>query len=459
MIQNLNLRRTLVPGLVVLFVCQGLLSQETEPLTVQQAVEMALVDHPGLSGRREQLKEFQAEKREAMAGAFPTVDATLSSVRSRNPGLLNSPNFDDFAAGLPIEFLVPVPVTFYDYGISVEQTLYAFGKVRTAVQAAGSKEEQLRLEIRDQELALGRDVALACYELARAATRIGVLAAERDSREAQVRQAADFMEIGTGTRLQYLQARTALASLRSREIAARGEREIAAFELNQLLGRQAIAEVSVDPAMLSGTTLQDPPPRSALMAASSTRVDLQALAKEREALDKLRKIQKTDLLPDLRFSGMYGFQAIEVGNLTDTDFENWNAGVYLEWTLYDGGATRARTRQIDSQRIQSLHRAEERKGEIARDLFSNLTRYRLAREAVQAAREAVMEAEEARRVSTESRAWGAATALDLLEAERILTEVRFQELDAVFTALSAQAEIKYLVGRMPYEELSGDHQE
>jgi outer membrane protein TolC len=456
MIQNLNLRTILVPGLAVLFLFQGALTQEPDSITVQEAVEIALLSHPGLSSSRERLNEFQAQKREALAAAFPTVDATVSSVRSRNPGLLNSPNFDDFAAGLPIEFLVPVPVTSYDYGISVEQTLYAFGKVSKAVQAARLQEEQLMLEIRDQELALARDVALACYELARATTRIGVLASERDSREAQVQQASDFMEIGTGTRLQYLQARTALASLRSREIAARGQREIAAFELNELLGRDTLTEVVIDPTLLSGTALQDPPSRTVLNTASSTRVDLQALAKEREVLEKLRKIQQTDLLPDLRFNGMYGFQAIDVSNLTDTNFENWHAGVYLEWTLYDGGATQARTRQIDSQRSQSLYRTEERKGEIAKDLYSNLARYRLAREAVQAAREAVTEAEESLRVSTESRAWGAATALDLLEAERSLTEVRFQELDAVFTALAAQAEIKNLVGRMPYETLSGD---
>ncbi|MBD3869122.1 MAG: TolC family protein, partial [Acidobacteria bacterium] len=80
-------------------------------------------------------------------------------------------------------------------------------------------------------------------------------------------------------------------------------------------------------------------------------------------------------------------------------------------------------------------------------------RYRSAREAITAAREAVVEAEESLRVSTASRQWGAATALDVLEAERVVTEVRFQELDAVTIAMTALAGIRNLVGLMPYEPL------
>ncbi len=425
----------------------------TGPLTVRQAVETALAAHPSLAAHREQLREFEAQTREAFSGVFPTVKASVTGVRSRNPGLLNSPNFDDFSAGLPLEFLLPVPVTTYDYGISLDQTLYSFGKLTRAVSAAKSKEDQLELEIREQELDLARQVAQACYKLARAQSRIGVLEAERKSREAQVRQAEDFLDIGTGTRLQLLQAKAALASLRSREITARGERTIAAVELNERLGLPVGTEISVDPAVLASAELPDLPPSQELLAAAAVRVDLQALEKDRDVLDKLQKIRNAERLPELRFSGEYGFQAIEIGNLADTNYSNWNAGIYLDWNLYEGGAVKARVEQLDSQRIQSLHRTRERLGEIERDLMSAVTRYRLAREAEEAAAQAVKEAEESLRVSTESRAWGAATALDLLEAERVLTEVRFQELDAVVNALSAEADVSYLVGRLPYEPL------
>ena len=135
------------------------------------------------------------------------------------------------------------------------------------------------------------------------------------------------------------------------------------------------------------------------------------------------------------------------------DYQNWTAGMFFEWNLYDGGATGARVRQIESRRARSLLDSEDRKGQIARDLLVGIQRYGSAREAVEAAREAVLEAEESLRVATASRQWGAATALDVLEAERVVTEVRFQELDAVTIAKTALVEIRNLVGLMPYEPL------
>ena len=423
-------------------------------LTLEEAVTTALESHPGLAGERERLNELKAQVREAWAAALPVVDATASTVRSQNPGFLNSPNFDDFAGGFDPAFLQPVPVTLYDYGIKLEQTVYAFGKVGKAVQAAKAEQTRVGLEVSSRELEIARDAALAWFKLARADARVLVLDSERESREAQVRQAQDFLEIGTGTRLHYLQAKAALASLKSREIAARGEREIAALELNRAMGLDPAEPVRIDAVILSGAGLEDLPDSRHLLEAAYTRVDLLALEKEREVLGRLRGIEKTGHLPDLNFTGAFGFQAIETGNLTKGDFQNWSAGMFLEWNLYDGGATGARVRQIESRRNRSLMNTEDRKGEIARDLLAGVQRYRSAREAVKAAGEAVTEAEESLRVSTESRQWGAATALDVMEAERVLTEVRFQELDAVTTAMTALVEIRNLVGLMPYVPLA-----
>ncbi|MBD3868717.1 MAG: TolC family protein, partial [Acidobacteria bacterium] len=363
---------------------------QTDLLTVQEAVDIALSSHPELAAERERLTELKAQVREAWSAVLPVVDATASGVRSQNPGFLNSPNFDDFAGGFDPSFLQPVPVTLYDYGLSVEQTVYAFGKVSKAVQAARMEQARVGFEVRSRELEIARDAALACFELARAEARIAVLNSERESREVQVSQALDYLEVGTGTRLQYLQAKAALASLKSREIAARGEREIAALTLNRALGLDPGDPVRIDGNILSGDGLEDLPDRQRLLAAGNVRADLMALEKEREVLGRLRGIEKANHLPELNFNGNFGFQAIETSNLTDTNYQNWSAGIFLEWNLYDGGATRARVRQIDSRHARSLWGTADRRGQIAADLLAEMERYRSAREAITAAREAVV---------------------------------------------------------------------
>ena len=102
---------------------------------------------------------------------------------------------------------------------------------------------------------------------------------------------------------------------------------------------------------------------------------------------------------------------------------------------------------------QSEAQTRLRQGEIARDLVAAMEDYERAREAAAAAAEAMEQAEEARRVAVEQRTWGAATMIEVLEAERILTETRFQRLEAVHDALAALAELHFLVGILPGEEL------
>ena len=270
-----------------------------DTLTMEEAVAIALESHAGLAAERERLNELEAQVREAWAAALPSVDATASGVRSQNPGFLNSPNFEEFADGFDPAFLQPVPVTLYDYAVRMEQMVYAFGKVSKGIQAARIEQDRAALEIRNRELEIARLAASAFYELARADARISVLQSERGSREKQVTQARDYLEVGTGTRLQYLQAKAALASLKSREIAARGEREIAALELNRSIGRDPADPVRIDGAVLSAADLEDLPDSASLLGDAYARADLQALEKEREVLDRINAIRADRRLPEL----------------------------------------------------------------------------------------------------------------------------------------------------------------
>jgi multidrug efflux system outer membrane protein len=426
---------------------------ETLVLTPGEAVDLALESHPALLGERERLRENRHLVREAFSAAWPQVDGKVSAVRNRDPGFLNTPDIDRFIDQFPPEFIQPIPVTTYDYRIGVEQILYAFGKVGKGIEAARVNRERARYEVLDREMLIGRDAVLACYGLARAEARLEVLVAERISLERQLRQARDFLEIGTGTRLQVLQASAALSALRPRELGAMGDVETARIRLNEAVGRAPREPVEVAPGILENAILPEIPPAADLISQSERRPDLQALGEHRQVLDLLRQIEGTNRLPEVRFSGSYGYRAIETENLFRGNYKSWDAGLYLDWKLFDGKRTRSKVRQIESQKQQNLWAARARQAQIARDLVAAVERYRQAREAASAAREAIGQAEEAHRVAEESRRWGAATVLDVLEAERTLSGARFQRLEAVHDALGALAEIHYQVGRLPMEPL------
>jgi multidrug efflux system outer membrane protein len=214
--------------------------------------------------------------------------------------------------------------------------------------------------------------------------------------------------------------------------------------------------VGVVPALLEEAVLPELPSTEELVSASGSRADLQAMSQERQVLALRRDIEKTARRPEFRFEGSYGITAIKVDNLFDSNYAGWDAGVFMEWHLYDGRSARSRIRQVESQNRRNYLNAAARQGEIARDLVSGIENYNRARQATEAAREAIREAEEAHRVAMEEHQWGAATVLQVLEAERTLTETRFQRLDAVHDALAALADVHFQIGRMPQDLLSGE---
>ena len=472
-----NLRRATARG----FVCLGIAASaaavaradagsERVPgalvVTPELAVRMAIADHPDVAEQRERAVELESQIDQARARALPSFEGTVSIDRTRDPVLLNSPNFSDLAGtdtggdGTvdPIVARItelfrfdptPISVTTYYYGVSVEQTLYSFGRIEAGIRAAEVLRNQRREEIDDAALEAARNALVALYDLALEEQRREVLRAERASRERQVARARDFLEVGAGTKLQLLQAEAALAGLRPREIAIDGNIERARTALNEALGRPALAAVAAAPGLLDRTELPEPPPLAELIERGQKRPELQALAVEREALALQAQATRAELLPEITLNGSWGIRTIFTSELANTQFAAWNAGVFLRWKLFDGLDARSRVRQIESQRRQNELRERSRAGVVAREIVGQHAAYRQARQAAVAAIDAVAQAEEALRVAEEEARWGAATELEVLEAQRTLTEARFQRIEAVHDALVALAELDRLAGRLP----------
>jgi len=419
-------------------------------LAPADAVRIALAQHPSLAERRARIDEREHQIAEAYASVYPAIDAKVSAVRSRDPGLLNSPNFSSAPdLGFDPAFLRPIPVTTYDYRLVVDQLLYSFGKVARGVEAARLAREGEALLLSADERAVARDAMVAYWGLARARARAAVLVAEREALESQVRRAEDFLEAGAGTRLQVLQSKAALANLRPRELAADADIRAGRARLNEAIGRDPTAPVDVDPARLEEVDVPALPTLERLLEAAGSRPDLAALAREREVLDRLARIERASTLPEIRFTGSYGSRTIDTSDLGDDPFASWDAGVYFEWSLFDGHAGRSRARRYEAQRGQNEARTRAIEAGIARALVVATDAYEVGLAAARSAEDAVREAEEARRVAEEENRWGAATALDVLEAERTLRSARLLWLEARHDALVALEEIRFQVGRLP----------
>jgi multidrug efflux system outer membrane protein len=427
------------------------------PLTVEAAVNEALSRNPSLLEARERLDEVRALRTQARVQALPQVTGEASTTRDRDPGLLNSPNFDRLAEtpGFDASFLEPIPVTSYEYKLNLDQLIYSFGKVSAGLEAIRLEELGADATAMARALDVARDVAIAWYDVALADARLDVLDAEERSRLRQVTQARDFLEIGAGTRLQLLQAEAGLANVRPRILEAEGARRASRARLNRLLGREPLAPLEIDVSALATMELGGLEDEDGLVRKIERRPEIVALDLQLRSLEMQMKVIRADRYPSLRFSGSYGIRTIDTENLTDTDYSSWSAGVYVSLPIYDSGDRRAQIEELASQKRQAALRREARIGELGEDLVTGISAYRSARGAAEAAVVAEQRAEESQRVALEEFRLGAATVLDTLEAERTLTEARLQKLEARRDALAALAIVETLAGDWPGG--SGNH--
>ena len=114
-----------------------------QQLSRAEAVAQALAANPQVKQSEEQVALLEGKITEARADALPDISWNTTAMRSRDPGLLNSPNFDNF----PPEFrtaLSPLPANAFATTADFRQTLFSFklGKALEAARLAHTAGEQ-----------------------------------------------------------------------------------------------------------------------------------------------------------------------------------------------------------------------------------------------------------------------------------------------------------------------------
>jgi outer membrane protein TolC len=425
----------------------------TAPLTLSGAIEAALEANPEVRRAREEVSEFGLRLRSVRADALPKLDIVAAFQQTRDPGLRNSQFFSRLPTTgqpLPPGALDAFFVGTYFYQVEVEQPVYQFGRVRHALEAARQELSGVQTDVRAVENRVAFEVARAYYDYLLARERLTVLDAERAARERQLQQVRDRLEIGEATRLDRLQAEVALANLRPEVLTAENAIRVALTRLNETLGRTPLDPFEPADSLVTPAGLAEMPDAAQLLQlAGERRPELRRFPLTRRVLEQAEGVTRADTRPEISARSSLGINSFQVDNLTRPAFHNWTVGVNVRWTLFDGHRTQSTIGQYRSQRRQSQLEEEAFRARLARDLEQSTGDWRQALETIEVARLAVEQAREAQRVAEEMFNLGAATFLDVLDAERAVRQAELTRLQASHAALSSQAEIKMLVGLRP----------
>ncbi|XWK89260.1 MAG: TolC family protein [Phormidium sp.] len=436
----------------------------TEPLTLEQAIELAERNNRPLQVARLQAEQAQAQLREARAALYPTVDLSATVQGGRNAQ--NEFGFERDqrtrerqieaareAARQRGETFVEPPEQLSEPGalslsgtIQAEYSLVDGGRRNAQIRAAQEtlRSAQLAVEALSEQTRL--DVSNAYYDLQLADEQVRIAESAVRNAQQSLRDAIALEQAGLGTRFDTLRAQVQLANQNQLLVTNRAQQQVNRRQLAQILSLpQSINIVAADPVEIAGLwnlTLEE-----SIVRAFQNRAELEQQLAQRNVAQQQRRVALAARRPQVNLFANYNL--LEVFNDRLGLADGYTLGARLNWNLFDGGAARARAAQ------------QEANIEIAETQFAdrrNLIRFQVEQafynlnanfQNIQTARLAVSQATEALRLARLRFQAGVGTQTEVIDAENDLTEAQGNLVRAVIDYNRSLATLTRSVSNIP----------
>ena len=437
--------RRLVP--VVLLLSALAPRVHAEALTRAEAVARALAANPDMRKAQEDLTILKGQADEAMADALPELKLFGTATRYRDPGLLNSSSFDAFPPELR-DSLTPVPTNLFDGTAELRQTLFSF-KLSKAIRAA-----KLARQLGAEEVVRARQatalLAVRAYnEFVLSLEKVAVGRKALLQKEKHVEMAQNRRQAGVATELDVLRSQVDLENARAILLRLRGQSELARGHLNAAMVQPIDAPIEpVDHLAYAPLemTIDD-----AVRLAWSRRPEAQAIALNERIHEELIGVAQADSRPSLDLNAQYGWSVRQPGDFLAGNFAKWSAGVTLTIPVFDGFRTRGKVAQARAERNKVTQDRIALENRIRLEAKEGVDRLTVAKSVLEVAELTVAQAQRALEMTQANYQHGAATTLDVIDAQAALTEAESNRLLGLYEHANARAGLRYVTAQDPLE--------
>jgi HAE1 family hydrophobic/amphiphilic exporter-1 len=416
-----------------------------ESLTVEQAIALALERNRDVLKAREQVEALKGKIREVRSLALPNVKVEATGLRFRDPSFLNSTAFDKIPADFRDALLVQ-GANLFDYALTFSQPLYTSGKVGTAVRLSrleleGVGNDQDRVE---QEVTL--EVVRTFYDLLLAGEKVGVARETVTQREKHLEVVRSRFAAGDAMEVDVLRSEVNVANAQPELIRAENAVRQARAALNHLLVRDPNAPLEA---------------RGRLEYQAWQETDLEALGREalrrRPEISRLRILDREAELQErlaqaesrmrLDLKGRYGMSARMPENLWNSSFARWSFSFEFALPVFDGGRRSGLLTQAVASRHVARLSLDQQESFVRLQVRQALDELRRAEKTVEATQLNVRQAERVLVMMQNNYRYGAATTLDVVDAQMALSLARTNLLQGLYDHVIGAARLRWVMGR------------
>ncbi len=419
-----------------------------EALSRAEAVSYAVKSNPEVQRSLRDLEVYAGRGQEALADALPEVTVVGSATRFRDPSLLNSSSFDAFPPDLR-ESLRPIPANLYDGSVTLKQTLFSF-RLGGAIRAARIAQDlgHAQVDRARQAIALDAVRAYNAYVFGLEQVRVAqqaIVQKQKHLEMAQTRRAA-----GVATDLDVLRSQVDLENQKAQLLRIEGDASRARATLNAVMVRPIDAAIEPSDGLVYEPL--DATLDSIIHEAWARRPELKGAQLTERFRQELIGVAAADGRPRLDFNGAFGYSVREPRNFFVSEFEKWAASVSLTIPLFDGFRTSGKVAQARAEHAKSSQDRIAVENQIRLEAQDALAQLTSARAVLESTTLNVSQARKAVEMTQANYNNGAATTLDVLDAQAALTFAEITRVQALYDHANARATVRYVMGHDPLEE-------
>jgi outer membrane protein TolC len=419
--------------------------QETTTLTLEEALRRAVESSNSLAEAAARHEAAEAVIGRRHADVLPNVSAQAGYTRTNH--------VDEFGVPLPsnqVGIIYPDIPDNLQTRLDLRWPIYTAGRLNALERAARFEASAVASDRDAHRSDVRLEVTRVYWALVTAIETERVVGQSVEQTGAHLRVVRSQLDAGVVAPNDVFTVEAQESRQRMLHIRAASNRETVEAELARLIG--ATPGTPIRPVAL----LEAPPPATALVdalvaAAVRQRPERAALLQRIQAADERTTAAAAGAKPTVSVQGGvdYARPNPRIPPRKAAWEESWDAGVLVQWPLFDGGRTKAERTEAEASARAIRARLADFDSTLAVELRQRLSELRAGLAAIDAGADGVRAATEARRVAAERFAAGVATSTDVLDAQVALLQAELDRTQAIANTRLAEARLARALGVAP----------
>jgi outer membrane protein TolC len=423
---------------------------QAQPLTIDEAVGIALTENPDARAAAERIGQAQARLGEATAAFYPRVDGRIVFARTDNPAQAFAMILNQRKFSFDLDFNNPGPTQDVRPEVVGAFPIFRGGQDYFRRQAATLGVEAAQLE----RLAVRNALTEAVIDAFHALLAAPQMADSARASVTAVRTALDHaragLEAGTVLKSDVLSLETRLAEARESELRATNAIELARTGLRTLLGLPPDHALDVTPPAGVASVAVPATADEAVRRATADRPEVAAAARQVAMRERELQAERAGYLPTIDIVGGYGNDSsdFQLSHATDS----WLVGATAELNLFSGFRTREKVRAAEHQLGEARQVERRTRLAVEREAQSAFLSYGEARQRDGVSQSGVAAAAAALRLVEEQYRAGTVTVTRYLEAEAARSAAQSRAIAARYDVRRAEAALQKAIGAWADDE-------